>query len=251
MIFYIEIGVSFDATLEKEKSKNFNIQQNAIALLFGRFLEPYQNGLNKIRIELSDVLKNPIISGPDKYNPFAIIDWPFNFREYFELSRYERRKYINETLHQAMQAMCNELNYDFQPFQRAYEKVKELDYQNAYIHGKLKTAPDRKHKAGVHIRVEEEHAIISALVQDSEGNETTRIEILRTLPHYMFIYKFIHQTKWLNKEHFQISDKSGQVVFTVNVPEEKTRMELLPKTMELPELVKEVAIAVADETGML
>ena len=33
----------------------------------------------------------------------------------------------------------------------------------------------------------------------------------------MFIYKFIYQTKWLDKEHFQISDKSGQVVFVVNV----------------------------------
>ena len=32
----------------------------------------------------------------------------------------------------------------------------------------------------------------------------------RTLPHYMFIYKFIHTTKWLDKERFQVSDKAGR-----------------------------------------
>ena len=63
----------------------------------------------------------------------------------------------------------------------------------------------------------------------------------------MFIYKFIHQTKWLDKEHFQISDKSGQVVFGVDVPEETADMQLLPKTMGLPELVKELGTAVAEE----
>ena len=70
---------------------------------------------------------------------------------------------------------------------------------------------------------------------------------IRTLPHCMCIYKCIHTTQWLDKERFQISDKSGQVVFGVDVPEEKASMQLLPKTMGLPELVKEVGMAVAEE----
>ena len=70
---------------------------------------------------------------------------------------------------------------------------------------------------------------------------------MRTLPHYMFIYKFIHTTKWLDKAHFQISDKSGQVVFGVDVPEKTASMQLLPKTMGLAELVKEVYLALAAE----
>ena len=73
------------------------------------------------------------------------------------------------------------------------------------------------------------------------------IRFLRTLPHYMFIYRFIHTPKWLDKEGFQVSDKSRQVVLTVHLPEEKASMQLLPKTMGLPELVKEVAMAAADD----
>jgi len=53
----------------------------------------------------------------------------------------------------------------------------------------------------------------------------------------MFIYKFIHQTKWLDKEHFQISDKSGQVVFEVHIPKETAILHLQPKSIELPELI--------------
>ena len=63
----------------------------------------------------------------------------------------------------------------------------------------------------------------------------------------MFINKFIHTTKWLDKEHFQVRDKSGQVVFGVDVPEEKASMQLLPKTMGLAELLKDVGMAVAEE----
>ena len=47
---------------------------------------------------------------------------------------------------------------------------------------------------------------------------------IRTLPHCMCIYKCIHTTQWLDKAHFQISDKSGQVVFRVDVPEKTASM---------------------------
>ena len=80
------------------------------------------------------------------------------------------------------------------------------------------------------------------------GKETrASIPLIRTLPHYLFIYKFIHTTQWLDKDRFQISDKSGQVVFGVDVPEEKASMQLWPKTMGLAELVQEVGHELAKE----
>ena len=243
---YIEI-VYRGSEANEEQQKHFNQSTYVITDVFDRSANIKLKGVRKIHIKL--INKDDEFKAYDTQNGLQIISlyMPFDFSHYQSQEKINRRAYLLDTLYKAIENMCSELNYDFQPFQHAYEKVKELDYQNAYIHGKLKTAPDRKHKAGVHIRVEEEHAIISALVQDSEGNETARIELLRTLPHYMFIYKFIHQTKWLDKDHFQISDKSGQVVFEINVPEKKAAMHLQPKNLSLPELVQELAQAVADE----
>lgn len=239
----IEITAGWDYNGDIQKvNKIFNY----IGQLYTRIFNNEIQSLERITVELVSEEKEGILP-PDTKSPWVIIKKAFNFKHCFDLKSHERRVYILDTLYEALHAVCTELNYDFQPFRQAYEHVKALNYQNRYVHGKLKTASDRRHKAGVHIRVEEEHAVLSALVQNSEGNETARIEILCTLPHYMFIYKFIHQTKWLDKEHFQISDKSGQVVFIVNVPEGKAHIQLLPKTMELPELIKEVAMAVADE----
>ena len=247
---YIEIAPGWSVDINEEKIRTFSLTTHVVTMLFDRLLDYKSRDFQKIRIELFPEAQKTKVYPPEGISPVVHIERSFDFDHYFRLTKKKRRAYLLEILYETLQTMCSELNYNLQPFYKAYEQVKALNYQNEYVHGKLKTAPDRTHKVGVHIRVDEEYAVISALVQDSEGNETARIEILRTLPHYMFIYKFIYQTKWLDKEHFQISDKSGQVVFEVNVSEEKARMQLLPKTMELPELVKEVAMAVADETDM-
>ena len=244
---YIEIAAGNAFPNDLETLRETNATNNFIAEFFTRVLNDSTLNIEKIRLELvreqADFPDHPVKSEQD------IFIWcPFDFNHFFSLNKEERKSFILETLYNAINLMCNELNYDPKPFREAYEQVKALNYQNEYVHGKLKSAPDRRHKAGVHIRVEEEHAVLSALVQDSEGNETTRIEILRTLPHYMFIYKFIHQTKWLDKDRFQISDKSGQVVFEVNVQEQKAAMHLQPKNLSLPELVQEVAQAMADKS---
>ena len=243
---YIEIAYEGN-NADKEQVKAFNKSTYIITDVFDRQANLKLTGVRKILIELQDEAQYQVFP-PSKVSPMILIRAPFNFAQYLAKDKYSRRGFILDTLYKAIEQMCSKLNYDLQPFHEAYEQVKALNYQNAYIHGKLKSAPDRTHKAGVHIRVEEEHAVLSALVQDSEGNETTRIEILRTLPHYMFIYKFIHQTKWLDKDRFQISDKSGQVVFEVNVQEQKAAMHLQPKNLSLPELVQEVAQAMADKS---
>ena len=243
----IEIAASTNALNDQKNLQQINATANFISLLFTRLFQGDNIDLDIIHIELieddADYPWNITYAQKEIY-----IWYLFDFQKFFELEKASYKAFMLDTLFAALEKMCNEFGYDLSPFREAYEQVKALNYQNEYIHGKLKTAPDRTHKAGVHIRVEEEHAVLSALVQDSEGNETTRIEILRTLPHYMFIYKFIHQTKWLDKDRFQISDKSGQVVFAINVQEQKAAMHLHPKNLSLPELMQEVAQAVADKS---
>ena len=246
----IQIAIGMESQLSQKKEYEYNQSFQYIAFFYSRLLNAPIDQIDRIRLELIDNNNDLYegIFGPRKDAPRIIIRKTFGFSAFETYNKKERRQATLETLYETLKVLCTNFNYDFQPFQRAYEKVKELDYQNKYIHGKLKTAPDRTHKAGVHIRVEEEHAVISALVQDGEGNETARIEILRTLPHYMFIYKFIYQTKWLDKDRFQINDKSGQVVFAINVAEQKATLHLQPKNLSLPELVQEVTQAVADKS---
>ena len=98
MIFYIEVIASENSQLSHDEARMFNIRQNVLALLFGRFLDEIK-GVEKINISFSDNIEKPVISGPVQYVPFILVDWPFDFQEYLALSKYERRSYITETVH--------------------------------------------------------------------------------------------------------------------------------------------------------
>ena len=132
--------------------------------------------------------------------------------------------------------MCEKLNYDLTPFTTAYEKVKELNYENKYLYQKQTFSPDRKLKAGIQIEIVEEKAIHSVLFSDKNGNELKSITFLETLPHYLFIYKLQYKGKWLSPDTYTISDKSKQIFFDVSFSSGDVSVRFEPKTRSIEEL---------------
>ena len=212
---YTELACQSNSNLNKTEIKSFNISLNATTDLFDRCLNMKIKDLQKIRIDLYDAEKVFNIYEPDKISPICHIEKSFNFSHYFAQAKPDRRKIILETLYECITEMCNQLDYDFEPFTFAYNKVKELDYVNKYIHGKLTFSKNRQQKAGIQIEVNEDAATISVLFTDKDEQSVKQVEILRTLPHYMFIFRVIHKGKWIDNETYQVSDKSGQVHFKV------------------------------------
>ena len=231
---YFEVVCSENSVNYETIFRRFNFQANRITLLFAQNFRKTINNLSKICVELVDFETDIKIFEPDKISPIAFIEKSFDFDYYFAQDKLERRKIILETLYEAIAALCEKAGYDLSPFTQAYEKVKELNYENRFIYNKLTSSPNRKHKAGIQIEVNEEAADISVVFDTAK--QLNNIKILRTLPHYMFIYRFIHKGKWIDNEHYMVSDRTGQVHFTASLTGGEATVEFTPKNRTAEEL---------------
>ncbi len=214
---YTEIVSTFHSTINADKKKKFNLSANVVSSLFDRNLNRHYKGLAKVRIDLSNKKDFYLFSEPCKVSPICHIDKSFDFENYFAQNKLERRKIILETMYESIKDMCQKLNYDLEPFTIAYEKVKDLDYINKFVYKKLTFSRNRKNKAGIEIETNEDAATISVLFTDRNEKPMQKVEILKTLPHDMFIYRAIHKGKWISPNEYQVSDSSGQVNFIANL----------------------------------
>ncbi len=195
----------------------FNQEINSIVLFFGRLILHKLNDLDKIRIEFFETSGIFDIKAPIEISKICHIYKTFDFENYFAQNKLERRKIILETMYESIKDMCQKLNYDLEPFTIAYEKVKDLDYINKFVYKKLTFSRNRKNKAGIEIETNEDAATISVLFTDRNEKPMQKVEILKTLPHDMFIYRAIHKGKWISPNEYQVSDSSGQVNFIANL----------------------------------
>ncbi len=218
-----------------DRQKRLNLDANTISSLFDRCLNRHYNGIYKIRIELSDEKKHYIFSEPSKISAFCHITKYFDFDNYFAQNKIERRKIILETLYDSIKDMCQKLSLDLNPFTKAYEKIKELNYINKLMFKKLTFSRNRKHKAGIEIETNEDAATISVPITDSNEKIVQKVEILKTIPHDMFIYSAIHKGKWISLNEYQVSDSSGQIKFIANLLG-KCDINYVPKNNTVEEL---------------
>ncbi len=233
MKIYTELVTEYHEGIKKQ----FNIGCNAISDLFDRCLNLQMKGLSKIRIELTSAKNVMRISGPVKMFPFVIMVKSFDFAHYDSLSKFERRKLLLETLYESITLICKELHYDLTPFTAAYEKVKELNYQNQFICNKLTLSPNKKYKAGIQIEVNEEVADISTVYFDSKTMQLYKqVNILNTIPHYMYMYELINKGSWIDGETYTVTDKSNQVQFVTSLKSNSVDIKLLPQQNTLEEL---------------
>lgn len=237
---YSEIVCDDSVKIERHKQKKFNSSTNIISILYEQCLNQRVKGLWKIRLNLTDRKDTCKVFLPDKISATALIHKSFDFDHYFARNKLERRKILLETLYEAIVALCKKAGYDVSPFKAAYDKVKQLNYENRYIYGKMTCSPDRKYKAGIEIEVNEEAAFIAVVFTKNDKNNTQRnkITILKTQPHFMFIYRFIHKGKWIDSQTYRVSDKSGQVHFTVSLSGSEADIQLKPKKHTQKELIE-------------
>ena len=223
--------------LPNSKRLDFNQSTYIITDLFDRYLNQQIKGVRKIRIEFTDKVDILDIYLPESISPICHIHKSFDFDNYFAQSKTDRRKIILETLYDAVKNLCKETDYDLTPFTIAYEKVKELNYENKFIYGKLTSSPNRKLKAGIQIEVTEEKAILSVVFSDApksarfqKSGRFEEVKFLETLPHYMFIYRLVHKGKWTSSNIYTVSDKSRQVNFDVSFTDKISKLRFEPKT---------------------
>jgi len=247
MKLYTEVVTSFQTTIPDEFHQQFNLSANATTHLFDLCLNLQIKGLVKIRIELLNAPDSYLLSPPNKLMPRVIIDKPFDFTHFFAQDRWERRAIVLETLYECIVEMCKVCGYDLAPFTAAYNKVKELNYVNRLIHDKLTVSKDRQHKAGIEIEVNETEATICALFTDRDERPVKRVELIRTIPHYMFMYRVIHKGKWLNDKVYVVSDRNGYIQFKASLDSDVAELVLHPNEQVSEARIREVLESVKPE----
>ncbi len=235
-IIYFEVSCSFDVSFDLDIQKKINGSTQVVTHLYSRILNLSINNLHRYNVELIDKPKVNNYYKPN-FNRISHIEKSFNFNNYFTQSKYNRRTIILETLYDAIKEMCQKMNIDLLPFTIAYEKVKELNYENKFIYGKLTSSPNRKYKASIEIEIIEEKAILSAVLNNGTEKSQT-IKFLETLPHQMFIYRLVHKGKWTSKDIYTVSDKSRQINFDILFKDNTSKIRFEPKTTTIEELQK-------------
>ncbi len=236
MILYTELTCDFDAAINKELQKEFNLSSNAVTEIYDYCLNLQIKGIRKISIDLTDKSNTHNIYIPTKISPMIYIYKSFDFDHYFAQDQMTRRKIVLETLHTAICEIPRVYPLDLEPFERAYRKVIELNYINKIVFGKLSTSKNKQFKAGIEIEVNEKEAVISTMFTDKEEKPIKRIELLRTLPHYMFIYRVIHAGKWINESEYMVSSRDGEINFKTSLQSDKSEIIFNPKNRSIDDL---------------
>ncbi len=241
--FEIELVCNESVAFDDKKQTKFNLAMNAVSLLVEQNLLVEKSNPDKLRIDLFDKENINNIYEPDVIGKICHIEKSFDFDNYFAQNKLEGRKIILETMYDSITDMCQKLSLDLNPFTKAYKKVKELNYINKFMFKKLTFSQNRKHKAGIEIETNEDAATISALITDKDRKQIQKVELLKTLPHDMFIYSVIHKGKWISINEYQVSDSSGQINFIANMLG-KCDINYVPKNNtieELKEAMKELS----------
>ena len=238
-ITYFEICTAYNVSLNESLSKEFNFSTNVVSSLFDRCLNWTIEGLRKYRIDLHDQRDVFKVHLSDSYTKIAHCHKTFDFNNYFKQSKLKRREIILETLYEAIKNLCKIAGYELKPFTIAYNKVKELNYENIYSLNKPTASRNRKQKAGIQIKFTDESACISVVFYEYKANDESKcIEIFKTYPHHHFIPQIAHKGKWTQPNVYTISDKSQQINFDVSFTDNTSQLRLEPKTATIEELKK-------------
>ncbi len=239
-IFYTELGCDGFIDFPIEKIGEFNQSAYCVTDLFDRSLSLKIKGLFKYVIELHNKPNVLKVHPPDDYTKIAHYHKTFDFDHYFAQPKPKRRKIILETLYEAIVALCEKAAYDLTPFTAAYEKVKELNYENRYMVGKSKISPNRKYKAGIQVEVTEKAAEISVVFEDFPSlKDLANLKVVRTQPHFFFIQQLVNKGKWKGSDTFIVSNKSGEINFAVSLKDKTAEVQLTSKIKNEDELKKE------------
>ncbi len=217
MKLYTELHCDHTATINEDLRKVFHLSSNAVTENYDHHLNISIKGIYKIALSLSNQKLNIPISLPHRIAPRIFLFNSFDFAHYFAQPKMERRKIVLETLHSSICEIPKYYPLDLVPFERAYQKVKDANYICRFIYGKLTATKNRLFKAGIEIEINETEATISVLFTDKDENPLKRVELLKTMPHYLFIYRVIHKGQWISNSEYVVCSKSYNYQFKTSL----------------------------------
>ncbi len=105
-----------------DKAVEFNGSTQSVTIEYMRNFKAKINGIKKFVANLSTE-REYIFSPPVKMFPIVTITKKFDFASYWSATENERKKTILETLQESVLDMCEKMELDKTPFEKAYQEV--------------------------------------------------------------------------------------------------------------------------------
>lgn len=201
----------------KEKQSQFNFETRCTTALAERYYEPKRETKSQYRIIID---ANPHLESPkvrDLYEVFAVAI-PYDLNEFFPLDNRKKKEETLCLLRYGLKIVCKEYGWPVEPFDRACDKVVELDYKNEWVWKKPKYSPDRKHTAEIFCIHEVEAFYIYLIIRESKTKQLAKQELLtKTKPHDIIFRTRLGELKWLSNTRVKLFDQIDEESWTVKL----------------------------------
>jgi len=102
----------------------------------------------------------------------AIIHRRFNFTQWYQADKYNKKRMIVEEIHAAMLVLAERFGWDKGNVNNAYNECVKANFENHWISKKLgtKTSPDRKRKGSIRFEYDIDQFRVFTHITDRDGN---------------------------------------------------------------------------------
>lgn len=199
--------IRLSAAFEHKYQLRFNKESWCISELYWSQLKHYDTKkTQKAVVTLNDSWEEDIYLYTDWSN-LKGINMPFNFEQYFNLEKQERKRMQLEVLHSGMVKIAEKEGWEMNPLLDAYNGClkKNLEY-NFLVGDKLKSSPDRKFQIGFWCNWDIDKFEVYWVLFDKNKNEVIR-QLLIEKETFMGEFIYYVSWKWKDKKTILLEDK--------------------------------------------
>lgn len=153
------------------------------------------------------------------FDGFCQVLVPYNVEEFLKYPDNKKKVEILELLKNSLDFVIREKNWDPDPFQEAYERVKELNYINEFIWDKPKFSPNRKYKAEVICNHDLYDFTLKIVIKDRNGKILHEKEIVSTEPDELIYDRFLGHLQWISDDEIALYEKYSKRYVSVKLSE--------------------------------
>ncbi|HDR4882951.1 TPA: hypothetical protein QCR18_002176 [Bacillus cereus] len=199
----------------QDKAVQIRDESRCISGLYISCLGKYHTSETKeIIIHLVDELSEASLINVDGFIEIQII---FNLEQYISLTNHQKNQILLNIIQRATKSVGDIFEWEYQPFQEAYNKVIEKNYENNYV-WKKKVSPGRKYIAEVFCMHEINEYLIYMIVKDyRDKNELKRELLHRVSPHEFMFVPYLGDLKWLSNDSVALIGENPRRQWAVNV----------------------------------
>ena len=229
-----------NSSVHPDELKGFNKYANYVGNLLTYNL-PMESvkGTQKLIVEFLSEKDAFFVFPKNLGEPMYTIRETFPFNEFSD-TLTDKLKLITEKAYECLIILYKHLKLNPANLDIGYKKIRESDYTlSVSLCGGLKHNRNRTRKAILTAEYFLEYAIIYVCVLDKENRVTEKINLFKTMPHYLFYSHIIHSAKWIDNEIFQISNRSKEIKINVNV-NKKVDVEYFPQQRDIEGVKEEI-----------